>query len=338
MNCQELLYKVNKGQLDNVYLFYGKENFLIDNTLKNIIDLIIDPSHSAFNLEKAYARDVTPYQIVNMAQTLPLLGGKRVVIIKDIHELKDSNEKGLLSYIKSPSPAVCLIFTSNKPDKINTRKKIYAALTKYGNAVEFKKLYNNQVITWIHQNAKQQGITIHKDASAHLVSSLGNNLQSIDSELKKIITYIGDKKTITLTDVKTVICGIDIKNDTIFSLTDAIGEKNLKKSLACLNRLIRQKESPQMILSMITRQFRLLLLTKTLQEKCCADKEIIAKLKIKPFLLKKLKIQGHEFTIQELENCFYSILNTDIALKTTDRHPKMVIESLILDICNKLAY
>ena len=39
MKAEELEKKLNKGELNNLYLLYGEERFLLENSLKRIINL-----------------------------------------------------------------------------------------------------------------------------------------------------------------------------------------------------------------------------------------------------------------------------------------------------------
>ncbi len=55
-------------------------------------------------------------------------------------------------------------------------------------------------------------------------------------------------------------------NESIFSLTDAIGRKNVSQALLSLHRLIRSGEAPIKVNALIARQVRLLLQARLLVE------------------------------------------------------------------------
>src|SRR3989304_8019911 len=137
MNYSELIKNIEKGKIEPLYLFYGEEGFLIDEAVKKIVSVIVEPSNRDFNLEFLRGGETSCEEIISKAQTLPFMGEKRVVIVKDIDEIKASGAERLMEYCSNPSPSTCLIFTANK---IDGRNKLHTTLSKNGITVQFNRL------------------------------------------------------------------------------------------------------------------------------------------------------------------------------------------------------
>ncbi|MBI5750272.1 MAG: DNA polymerase III subunit delta, partial [Nitrospinae bacterium] len=82
MNYIELIKNIEKGWLNPLYLFYGDEGFLIDEAVKKMVSVIVEPSNKDFNLEILRGSETSYAEIINKAQTLPFMGERRAVIVK----------------------------------------------------------------------------------------------------------------------------------------------------------------------------------------------------------------------------------------------------------------
>ncbi|MBI5183175.1 MAG: DNA polymerase III subunit delta [Nitrospinae bacterium] len=330
MNYSELIKKIDKGEIGPLYLFHGVERFLIDEAINKIIARLTNKDNKIFNLTTVDAHDADISVIIDNARTLPFLGDRRVLIIKGIDEIKNlEGEDMLISYCSSPSLSTCLIFIAGK---IDLRKRLYAVITKNGEVVHFNRQYENQVMSWLYKRVGDFNLKITEEARRSLWEMVGNDLQRLNNELEKIITYIGDKTIIRRDDVEEVVGYIKV--DSIFELTDAIGEKNVEKGLGYLHNIFSHGEPPLKILIMIIRQFRLVWQAKVYKEMGYSPSDIAKRIKVMPYLISRIIEQSRRFDEEELKLGFYKMLGRDIELKTSDSSPLMILESLILDLCN----
>jgi DNA polymerase-3 subunit delta len=90
MKPLELQKNLEKGSIAPLYLFYGEDTFLIDTTVDLLKKLLVDPRLSSFNLSVFYGGEIEPGQVINAAQTLPLAGKRRMVVVKDADQFKSS--------------------------------------------------------------------------------------------------------------------------------------------------------------------------------------------------------------------------------------------------------
>ncbi len=259
MKYTEILNDLKKKIYAPVYVFHGEEPFYIDLLVQYLEDNVLDEADKAFNLIVAYGRDVVPEDLALKARGFPMSGNYLLVIVKEAQDIR--NWAPVEDYIKAPSPSTILVI-SHKHKKLDKRKSFYKLLSKSENVVLFEsnKLYDNQVPGWIESWVKQQGFLIDQKAVLLLADHLGNDLGKIANEIGKlgIILKPGEKITPELIEQN---IGIS-KDYNIFELTNALGKKDLAKSLRIINHFEKDpKDNPlQMVIPMLYNYFIKILL------------------------------------------------------------------------------
>jgi DNA polymerase-3 subunit delta len=83
---------------------------------------------------------------------------------------------------------------------------------------------------------------------------------------------------------------------------------------------------------MITRQFRLLLQVKDLQQRGIAEPAIKRKLKLHPYVASKLTRQAGNFTLAQLDASFDRLVEADWAIKTGRASEALSLDLLVVDL------
>ncbi len=176
-----------------------------------------------------------------------------------------------------------------------------------------------------------QGFSIDKGAAQFLVERVGTNLGELVMELEKLVLMAQKNKIITLAMVE-AISG-NIKRQSIFKLTDSIGERRITDAVFALNNLLLNGEPQQLVLFMITRHMRLLLKTKEVLEKKGSRKDVAGAIgNSMDFLLKKYIKQAANFTLKELRAHLILLMETDHKLKSSASSPQVLLEALLFNI------
>src|SRR5208283_3698855 len=106
---QELITGLKQHKVLSLYLFYGEEEFLIQEAIDLIIKEVVDPVARDFNFNTFFCRDASVSEIVALAQTLPFMSEKRLIIAKEIDVFKAAELEQLIPYLSDPSPSTCLV-------------------------------------------------------------------------------------------------------------------------------------------------------------------------------------------------------------------------------------
>ncbi|WP_026843179.1 DNA polymerase III subunit delta [Citrifermentans bremense] len=329
MKPEEFIKAVDKGELASLYLLYGDEPYLVERAVKKLLERAVDPSFRDFNLNVFYGNECKGDEVFSAAQTLPMFAERRVVLVKKGGELSAGAMEILLSYVQDPCPGACLILQA---EKVDGRKKFYAEFKKRGEAVEFKRPYENQLGPYVRDEVRAAGKKIDSAAAELLAFLVGNNLQELVSQIEKLCIYCGKKESIGVADVKAIVS--DTKVESVFEFTDALGAKELPRALRMLTSLLQDGEAPLRILGAVSRHYRQLWQVRELLDRRLPPAELAKASGINPYFLKKVTDQARNYTVGELKQIFERMLELDLAFKSGALEGA-AFERFVMEACRK---
>lgn len=327
MTAAELNRALEDRKVPPLLFLFGEEGFSLERTVQRIRDLSVSPDVRDFNFNTYHGRDVQVEAVLDTARTLPVFAQQRMVLVKDAQHLSAAALEAVLPYLKDPVPETILVFTA---DKIDRRKKFFQEFKKRGALVEFKKPYDNQIPSFVKGLAREAGCSFTEDALALFCRRVGSNLQEVHGELAKLVAYLGKRDLVDAADVAAVVS--DTRTDSVFDLTNALGQKNVAAAMRLLGRLLDEGVAPLVILAMMVRHFRQLWKTRELIDQGVAKSELARRVGINPYFLDGLVAQARRFPPAQYRRTFELFLGVDLALKSSGAHPSAQLEMLILDI------
>jgi DNA polymerase-3 subunit delta len=233
-----------------VYLLHGEEEFLLDMGLTGILDAVIPPDFRPLNLDVVGCGEVDSRDIVARASSLPMMGDMRVVVAKNVERLSERDLELLGRYVESPSETTTLVLAGRKAD---LRRKPFSTLNARGAAFEFAPLKDAKIPSWIADRVKLKGASIDEEAAELFSTYVGSSLREIESEIEKLLTYLGTRKNVTQDDVANVI-GFS-REYTIFQLQDNIGKGNVRQALIILDHMLDDGQTLPYFIRMLTTYF-----------------------------------------------------------------------------------
>ena len=328
LSPEEVLRHLRKGKMSPFYLFYGPSEFQLEKILGKIRETFIPESVRDFNLQVFYADQSSPADILDTACSLPFMSENRLIIVRRGEIFTPSDLERFLTYIERPVSSTCLIFISSKPD---FKKKFYKKVKELGLSVNFKSLSDHQIVPWLKRNATEMGLKIDGQVCAYLQQIVGNRLRDLNTELEKIYLCYGDSP-VGIEQVKEL--AIHSRIYTIFELMDEVSLKRCAGSLSVLNRFLEEedREGVLRVIGMLIRQFRLLWQTLSILQEGGETAEVTRKLKLPPFLARKMVQESENWSPDDLERAFHLLYQTDGLLKSgSDGH--LVLENLVVSLC-----
>lgn len=334
---QTLHKKIKEKQIAPLYLFYGQEEFLIEETVSLLVNTVLTDEEKEMNLS-VYDMSEVPIEVaLEDAETLPFLGEKRVVIVKDPYFFtgqKDKNKidhdlKKLEEYLQTPSPDAVVIF-SGFYEKLDERKKIVKLFEKRGEIVHMPLLDEQALRAWVKNRVKNDKKEIEDRALDLLLLLVGPKLILLANEIDKVITYMGVEKKIDQAVIQNIV--VRSLEQNVFALIDLIVKARTEEALAIYYDLLEQKEEPIKILALIAGQFRFIYQVKSLYTRGYGQKQTASYLKSHPFRVKLAAEQSARFTEQELEDIIKTLADVDYKMKTGKMDKKLLLELFILQL------
>jgi DNA polymerase III subunit delta len=333
----EIWKKISKKQIDPVYLLFGTESFLINETKQLLIEHVLDEEEKDFNLS-VYDLEETPIEAaLEDAETFPFMGEKRLVILQNPVFLTSEKSKGKVEhnldkldhYLSQPAPYSIVVFSAPY-EKLDERKKITKELKRKAAILEAKKLNEQELKVWVKERAAGSGVIIEEDAIELLLSLSGTNLFMLTSEIDKLSLYAKDSQTINK-DIVDKLTARSLEQN-IFSLVDKVVHRNVEAALRIYYDLLKQNEEPIKILSVISGQFRLIYQVKELSRRGYGQQQIAGTLKVHPFRVKLAAGQASSFSDEELTRIIKLLADADYQMKTGGMRKEMLIEMILFQI------
>ena len=321
----DLLKELEKGNILPVYFFCGSEKLLMEEALKKVEALVVEPATRCFNYNMFQGSEAAAETVIEVAQSMPMMAKKRLVVVKDIDKFSAAELEKLGRYLKDPSPYTCLVLIAEKADM---RKGFFQALK--GSTIQFAPMYENMLPQWIRKEAESRGKKIAPDAAQYLVEAIGSDLLRLKNELEKVALYSGERKEITVKDVEAVSTKSKLKS--IFDLTDAVGGKDAGKAVRALGDLLDNGENGVYILYMVTRHLRLVWKVKELIDAGVKGDAMAKEAGMHPFVLKGIMGQVKRFSMEDLREAFPRLLEADSSLKSGRLTDRLVLEQLFLTL------
>lgn len=324
---QSLDNSIKDKDFNNLYLIFGEEKYLKEEYENKLTNSIVSETTKMMNFDILEGKATTVFKIKEISDTLPFMNDYRLLIIKNsglLYEGRKSETEILIDYIKNIPKTTVILFIEEKVDK---KLKIFKEIKKIGEVCEFSFLNEKDLADWALSTINAQGKIMSKDDAIYLIRNVGCSMEVIYNELNKLISYKAENQ-ITRNDIDS-ICTKSIESK-VFQLVDSIGLKKTEQAINIYRNLIFNKTSPFMILSMIYRQFKIILQVKYLQAKSKTIQQISAELGLRDFIVRTALIQSKNFKNKVLIQAIDDCLELDNQCKTGIIQDQLGVEMLII--------
>lgn len=327
MKPETFQQSVEKGDPGPLCFLYGEEPYLAERAVERLLAVMVEPAFRDFNLDLFYGNEVKGEEVVAAANTLPMFAERRVVLVKRAGEMNAAALEYIADYAKNPSPSTVLVMVG---EKIDQRKKFFADLKKRDLLVEFKRPYENQLPLFIRQEAERQGKKIDTDAAAMLAALSGSGLRELSSQIEKICAFAGAKDRISVNDVREAAS--DTRIDSVFEFPNALGSRDVSRALRVLTTILRDGESPIMLVGALARHFRQLWIINQLLARRLPTADVQRQAGVAPFFFKGMAEQAQKFDSSDYKKIFQRLHEADLSLKGGGDTPEGVMIRLVYAI------
>ncbi|MGB3056527.1 MAG: hypothetical protein WBC16_00005, partial [Candidatus Omnitrophota bacterium] len=138
--------------MKNNYLIIGDDQYLREREETKIKESFLSPEEIDLNYSVYEAPQID--NILDSLNTVPFMGEKRVVLVKDAHQLSPEALQSIISYMEKPSPVNVLVLSSAGP---LTDNKAYQKLSSLVKTIKADKPDPATVKKWIQAFFKNEG-------------------------------------------------------------------------------------------------------------------------------------------------------------------------------------
>ena len=191
---------LRQGPLAPCYYFHGPVDLLKDEALAGLLERSLDPSMRDLNYDQRSATQLAPDDIEALCNTLPMLAERRVVVVRDMEAWgrKAKAKAAMIRYLDDPSPDTVLVLIQGSGED-----KVDAELEARSTAISFEPLRREHASRWFERRAAERGVSLEPEAAAHLLTTLGDDLGLLASELDKL-AGLAASDPVTLAQVEAI--------------------------------------------------------------------------------------------------------------------------------------
>ncbi len=378
----EFLRKAGRGEVLPVYLFIG-DGPVITPLVNKLLDILLPSQAREMNLEVIPRESYSDGAVIEALGTMPFFGQRKVVLLRDPPFLAaskgkagvrgksssgkaqgvdsaGSGEQTLLSRLKKgldPRRFVLVIQTCTA----DRRSRAYKQLAALGAVTDLevkasdrrgaRDAFREVARKWVSSAGK----AISPQALEFLFARVGQDFYSLETEISKLLSGIGDRDTIELADVERLVA--TGRDHELYELTGAIDKKDLKSCVMEFRHLLAQGVHPIAVFQIVASYIQRLILVKDALEGIkgalppgsvsyqAFQKNLLPSMKrywgdpppsvlkgIHPYVVYKMFQTAGSFDKSFLFSVLQDMVETDLALKGGSRAADMVLESLILRI------
>jgi len=325
------------------YILYGQDDFSLNQAVEKIKADLGDWEMLATSTTNLESKQLTLSELRNKCGAAPFLSSHRLVIVDGLlgrFEAKQSKPRSgkgksgnglgewedLDSYIKQMPETTVIVLIDGE---VKSNNPLFKKLAPLAEVRTFPLLRGKYLKSWIRQRVKEEGGDITPEAVNLLAELIGGDLWAMDGEIRKLLLY-SQARSISEDDVRQLVS--HVQEASIFALVDAVAEGRTESAQRILHRLYDEGVAPIYILTMVTRQFRLIAQSRDLG-KGLSRLQIQDKLGLKSsYSLDKTLSQAKLYDFEDVKRAYDKLLETDLAIKTGKYSDKLALELLVTEL------
>ncbi len=289
------------GDIGPLYVLVGDDDAEKSSVAAEFTDTV-DEGLRAFNVDRFYGGDVRMDDVLDAANTLPMMAPRRVVVILEAEKLlvpKRESEAAqealerLEAFLKAPSPAATVVFVCGALD---LRRRVVKLLIRESQVVNTGSIEDAAgAELWVKTRAARDRVNLESGAVRALVQRAGLDIVRLRAGLERVALYAIGQPTVTAEDVRQVMpAGPQAQED--FGIANAIREADVAGALRQLALSLDAGAVPFMVLG-------------------------------------QLRWVAEKLPPQRIQAGIDAVFRTDLALKSSGGDPRILLERLVVELC-----
>ena len=339
----ELMKALRKGQYDaTAYMLCGDEPYYIDLACQFIEQHVLDEAAREMDQIVVYGKDLPGDDIspvIGHARGFAMMGGRKVVIVKEAQTVKKWESLGL--YMEHPQPNTVLVicYKLGTPDK---RLTVWKNFEKNGGVwMQSDKLRDYQMAAWIQNyldasiRDRKLGITFDRSVPQLLSDYIGTDMTGVVKAVDKLI--LGMPEGQNCIDAALIERNLGISKDfNVFELQNALITGDVVKANRITRYFASSKSHPMIKeLGVLYNFFSNLMIYHYLSDK--SERVAGPALGVPPFFVKDYAQAARRFSAGKTFRIIGYFRDTDARLKGID-NPSATDEDLWKELIYKILH
>ena len=295
--------QIASGETEPLYALVGGDDMEKSAVAAEFAEMV-DEGLRAFNVERMYGGEMKVSDLVDAANTLPMMVPRRVVIVLEAEKLfipkreskaADEELQRLEEFLQTPPETTTIVFVCGALDM---RRRVVKRLVSQAQVVNCGVIENEaDAERWVKVRAARDGITLDPATPRALVARTGLDIVRLRAGLERVSLYTMGQPAITPEDVRqAVTAGPEAYTD--FGIANAIQRNDVREALREVSRSLEAGMTAF-------------------------------------FILGQLRLAAQRLRASRVKPAVDAVFRTDIALKSSGGDPRILIERLVVEMCEE---
>ncbi|HET9193435.1 MAG TPA: DNA polymerase III subunit delta [Vicinamibacterales bacterium] len=294
---------IASGETAPLYVLVGADEVEKADIAAQFLELV-DEGLRAFNVDRFYGADVSAAQVIDAANTHPMMVPRRVVVVLEAEKLlipkreskaAEEDQERLAAFVKSPAPHSTVVLVCGALDR---RRNIVKLLLKEAHVVDCGTIEDGaDAERWVKARAARERVSFEPAAVRALIERAGLDIVRLRAAFDRVVLYALGQATITMADVReSVPAGPETPAD--FGIANAIRDNDAAEALTQLAAALDSGAVPVMVLG-------------------------------------QLRVAAERLPKPRVRAAVDALFRTDLALKSSGGDPRILLERLVVELCGE---
>jgi DNA polymerase-3 subunit delta len=293
--------QIASGSIGPLYVLLGEDDAEKAAVAAEFADTI-EEGLRAFNMDRLYGADADVDDLLQAAATLPMMAPRRLVVVLGAEHLlipkreskaTEKDQERLAAFLASPPDHATVVFVCGALD---LRRRVVKQLLQAAQIVNCGTIGDeSDAERWVKTRAAGMNAPLDAGAVRALVRRAGLDLVRLRSGLERLALYAMGQPTITADDVRQAVpAAPDAQAD--FGIANAISRNDAAEALHELHLALDAGAPPY-------------------------------------FVLGQLRTAAERLPAPRVRTGIDAVFRTDLALKTSGGEPRVLLERLVVELC-----
>jgi DNA polymerase-3 subunit delta len=308
------------------YFFYGEDEWGLKEAIDKLVVRFGEKNSTDLDVIYIDGSNLSSETLKTEKMTVGFFQDKRLIIIEDLFANRKSIEvEKIVEVLARKEENTIIVVVEYK--KIDRRTVLFKNLIKKTSHKDYSSPSGIELAERIRKRATLRNSKITPAIANELARILQNDTLRLKNEVDKLATLrFGDE--IRKEDIEDLV--IADLNPNIFNLTEQLARRNFQSSIKSFCQLSAAGINENYILTMITWQFRQLLIIRDLLDH---GQKTAQGSGISPFVFNKSLPIASGYRFSELKKIYQLLLESDYAIKTGTLPTEFALKILAAKIC-----